>query len=246
MSSPESNLVALSNEVVARAIDHALLHPTLTDAEIREGCELAASLNLRSVCVKPYAITLAADILRGGSVDVGTVIGFPHGSQPPEVKAMEADWCCRAGAVELDMVVNVGRVLQGAWDEVGRDMVAVLQVARDHGALLKVIFETDYVSSLETQRRLCELAVALQVDFVKTSTGFGFHKMGAGYDYVGATEESVRLMVEACHPQVQVKASGGIRNRQDAQRFLNLGCSRLGTSASAAILAGGSGDGGGY
>jgi deoxyribose-phosphate aldolase len=235
-----------SNDQIARAIDHALLHPTMTDSEIRTGCELAARLNLRSVCVKPYAIPMAAEILHGTAVEVGTVIGFPHGSSPSLVKAAEADWACRAGAVELDMVVNVGRVLQGDWDFVRTDIDAVLQVARQYGAILKVIFETDYLPSAELKRQLCRLCVELKVDFTKTSTGFGFKKMGAAYDYLGATEEDIRMMVEACRPEVQVKASGGIRNRADAVKFLSLGCTRLGTSASAAILAGQTGDSQGY
>lgn len=225
-----------SNQQIAQAIDHALLHPTMQDSEIIAGCQLAAELKLRSVCVKPYAIPLAAAQLRGTAVAVGTVIGFPHGSQPSEIKAAEADWACRFGAVELDMVVNVGRVIQGDWAFVRQDIDGVLQVARQQGALLKVIFETDFVTADADKQRLCELCVELQVDFTKTSTGFGFRKFGAGYDYVGATEADIRLMVAACGSNVQVKASGGIRNRADAVKYLALGCTRLGTSASAVIL----------
>jgi deoxyribose-phosphate aldolase len=241
-----SSSAEISPEQIARSIDHALLHPTMTDQEIRSGCELAAGLHLRSVCVKPYAIPLAVDLLRGTGVAVGTVIGFPHGSSPSLVKAAEADWACREGAVELDMVVNVGRVLQRDWDFVRTDIDAVLQIARQYGALLKVIFETDYIESADLKRQLCQICVDLQVDFTKTSTGFGFKKMGQGYDYVGATEDDIRLMVDTCGPQVQVKASGGIRNRQDALKFLSLGCTRLGTSASAAILASQASDPQGY
>lgn len=227
---------SFSNRQIAQAIDHALLHPTMQDQEIVAGCRLAAQLQLRSVCVKPYAIPLAAETLRGTEVAVGTVIGFPHGSAPTAIKAAEADWACRAGAVELDMVVNVGRVLQNEWGFVRSDIEAVRQISRQHGAILKVIFETDFVTSDADKQRLCEICVELGVDFTKTSTGFGFRKLGAGYDYVGATEADIRLMVAACGSKVQVKASGGIRNRQDAVKFLALGCTRLGTSASATIL----------
>lgn len=233
---------AFTNQQIAQAIDHALLHPTMQDQEIIAGCQLAANLNLRSVCVKPYAIPVAVEELRGTDVAVGTVIGFPHGSQPSEVKAAEADWACRAGAVELDMVVNVGRVLQGDWPFVRRDIEGVLQVARQYGALLKVIFETDFITVDADKQRLCELCVDLGVDFTKTSTGFGFRKLGAAYDYVGATDADIRLMVAACGEKVQVKASGGIRNRADAVKFLALGCTRLGTSASAVILKDGGDD----
>jgi deoxyribose-phosphate aldolase len=231
-----------SSRQIAQAIDHALLHPTMQDQEISSGCRVAAELQLRSVCVKPYAIPLAARELRGTGVAVGTVIGFPHGSNPSVVKAAEADWACRAGAVELDMVVNVGRVLQGDWDFVRSDIEGVLQVARQYGAILKVIFETDFVTADADKQRLCELCVNLGVDFTKTSTGFGFRKLGAGYDYVGATEADIRLMVAACGANVQVKASGGIRNRADAVKYLALGCTRLGTSASAVILQDGGND----
>lgn len=225
-----------TTEQIARTLDHALLHPTMTDAQIGEGCELAGSLRCATVCVKPYAIPLAVSILQGTETGVGTVIGFPSGSHSTFSKTAEAGWACEAGAVELDMVVNVGKVLQGDWAFVENDIASVLKVARSQSALLKVIFETDYVTSADDQRRLCEICDHLKVDFVKTSTGFGFHKTGQGYNYVGATEDDVRLMRQSCSPDVQVKASGGIRNRADAIRFLALGCTRLGTSASAAIL----------
>ena len=129
---------------IAQLIDHALLHPTMTDQEIREGCELAARLGVKSVCVKPYAVPLAVDTLKGTRTLVGTVIGFPHGSQPTQIKVAEAEWALAAGAVELDMVVNIGKVLQGDWEFVRRDIEAVAQAAHRQGALLKVIFETDY------------------------------------------------------------------------------------------------------
>jgi deoxyribose-phosphate aldolase len=227
---------SFTNRQIAQSIDHALLHPTMQDQEIVAGCQLAAQWQLRSVCVKPYAIPLAVGQLRGTGVAVGTVIGFPHGSAPSAIKAAEADWACRAGAVELDMVVNVGKVLQNDWEFVQQDIDAVLQIARQHGVLLKVIFETDFVTRDPDKQKLCEICVGLGVDFTKTSTGFGFRKLGNGYDYVGATEADIRLMVAACGAKVQVKASGGIRNREDAVRYLALGCTRLGTSASVAIL----------
>jgi len=221
---------------IARTIDHALLHPTMTEAQIVEGCQLALRLNLASVCVKPYAIPIAAKVLAGSAVGVGTVIGFPHGSHPTAVKAFEAQWACDQGAVELDMVVNVGKVIQGDWEYVRNDIRAVQDVAKANNAILKVIFETDFVTELADKQKLCEICDQLIVDFVKTSTGFGFTKSGSGYNYVGATEEDVALMRKVCRPAVGVKASGGIRNRTDALKFIALGCTRLGTSASEAIL----------
>ena len=221
---------------IARSLDHALLHPTMRDQEIQEGCQVAARLNCVTVCVKPYAIPLAVAVLQGTQTSVGTVVGFPSGSHPSQVKAEEAEWACRAGASELDMVVNVGKVLQNDWGYVQDDIAAVLTVARENKALLKVIFETDYITKEADKIRLCEICSELGVDFVKTSTGFGFTKGANGYGYQGATEDDIRLMRATCSSDVQVKASGGIRNREDAVRFLNLGCTRLGTSASAAIL----------
>lgn len=220
-------------------IDHALLHPTLTDHEIRQGCQMAAELCLATVCVKPYAVPMAREILMGSTTSVGTVIGFPHGSSATAVKEFEAEQACRDGASELDMVVNIGKVLSGDWDFVRSDIERVLAIARRHSAILKVIFETDYITRTEDKRRLCELCSDLRVDFVKTSTGFGFVKKDAGgYDYVGATEEDVRCMREWCGAHVQVKASGGIRNAADAQRMRQAGATRLGTSASETIVRG--------
>jgi len=224
---------------IARLLDHALLHPTLTDAELRAGFELARDLNVATVCVKPYAIPVAVEILAGTEVGVGTVIGFPHGSSPSEIKAAEAEWACQAGAGELDMVINVGKVLSGDWDYVQSDIDAVVQVARRHQAIVKVIFETDFVTSDGDKKRLCQICEDLGVNYVKTSTGFGFVKQPEGnYNYQGATQADIRLMRETCGSQVGVKASGGIRNYQDAVTMRDLGATRLGTSASEAIVTG--------
>lgn len=234
-------------EPIARLIDHALLHPTMTDQEIREGCEIAARLGVMSVCVKPYAVPLAAEVLKGSQTAVGTVIGFPHGSQPTEIKVAEAEWAMTAGAVELDMVVNVGKALQGDWEFVRRDIEAVAQAAHRRGALLKVIFETDYVTRDEDKRRLCEVSEAAGADFVKTSTGFGFVKLSNGdYNYVGATPHDIALMRASCSPNVGVKASGGVRSYEQALEYQKLGATRLGTSASAAIIKGAGKDSSSY
>ncbi len=224
---------------LAKMIDHALLHPMMTDSEILKGCEIARRLNVASVCVKPYAVATAAQLLAGSDVAVGTVIGFPHGSNASTVKAHEADQACRDGAVELDMVVNIGKVLSGDWDYVRSDIQAVLEIARRHSAILKVIFETDYITNDNDKRKLCQICDELAVDFVKTSTGFGFVKQKeGGYDYVGATQSDVELMRATCSANVQVKASGGIRTHEDAITMSALGATRLGTSASEAILKG--------
>ena len=234
-------------EKIERLIDHALLHPTMTDDEIREGCNLAARLNLVSVCVKPYAIPLAVEILRGSNTAVGTVIGFPHGSQPTEIKVAESIWALNAGAVELDMVVNIGKVLQGDWVFVERDIRLVVEAAHRRNAIVKVIFETDFITDEKTKRSLCKVSELAGADFVKTSTGFGFVKQKNGdYNYTGATPEDIRLMRETCSEKVGVKASGGVRSYDQAREFQQLGAARLGTSASETILHGQGKDQSGY
>jgi deoxyribose-phosphate aldolase len=187
--------------------------------------------------VKPYAVRLAAAELTGSETCVGTVIGFPHGSSATAVKAFEADFACGQGAMDLDLVVNIGKVITHDWDFVRGDIYEVLKVARRHGAILKVIFETDHITHDDDKVRLCEICTELGVDFVKTSTGFGLGRMkDGGYGYRGATEHDVQLMRAHSGPAVQVKASGGIRTREDANRMLQLGATRLGTSASETIV----------
>ena len=237
----------LNGKSVARMIDHALLHPTMTDAEIVAGCQLARKLNLRTVCVKPYAIPLAVEELQGSETGVGTVIGFPHGSQPTDQKVAESEWALDNGAVELDMVVNIGKVLGGDWEFVRQDIAAVVESGHARKAIVKVIFETDYVSDDEHKRRLCEICTDVGADFVKTSTGFGFTKrIGGGYDYAGATEHDVALMRKCSGPKVEVKASGGVRDFAQASAFVKLGATRLGTSASQAIIDGSGTDNSSY
>ncbi len=234
MNQPTKDIVSL--------IDHAILHPTATDEDLIAGCELAVKLGVASVCVKPYMIRRAVELIENAAVGVGTVIGFPHGSNSSMVKAAEAEQACLDGATELDMVVNVARVLENDWDYVTQDIATVHVIARSHQAILKVIFETDY---LEDQHitKLCDICSDLQVDFVKTSTGFGYTKRESGdYNYTGATIEHIKLMLERVVEGVQVKASGGIRTYDDAKALVDLGVTRLGTSASQAIADGGVGE----
>jgi deoxyribose-phosphate aldolase len=224
---------------IARLIDHSLLHPTLTDEELRAGCEVARRLGVASVCIKPYAVGMAAEILSGSHVQVGTVIGFPHGSNLTEVKVFEARLACQQGATELDMVVNIGKVLSGDWEYVERDIRAVVEVAHAHRAITKVIFENDYLPSDEVKIRLCEICERVGAEFVKTSTGFGFVKQKDGnYNYKGATPHDLKLMRDHCGPGVQVKAAGGVRTYEEAVRVRDLGVTRIGASATEAIVAG--------
>jgi deoxyribose-phosphate aldolase len=213
------------NDLV-KMIDHALLHPKMTDSEIKQGCEIAKTYQVAGVCVKPYSVKLAAAILRGTDVKVGVTIGFPHGANDPSIKAAESERACLDGAEELDMVVNVGKVLSGDWDFVRNDIEVVRDVAHAHHAILKVIFENCYLSD-EHKIRLCELCSELRVDYVKTSTGFGDS---------GATIEDVKLMRRYSPPEVKIKAAGGIRNLDQFLAFRAAGADRIGVSATAKII----------
>jgi len=229
---------------LAKMIDHSLLRPFLTDRELEDGCKLAVRYGVATVCIKPYAIKRAAELLAGSDVLVGGVIGFPHGNSCTEAKRHETELACRDGAVEIDMVINVGKALSGDWDYVARDVKAVCDEAHRHGAKVKVIFENDYLTkgsagldSDSLKRKLCQICEGAGADWVKTSTGFGFVKQPDGsYNYQGATEHDLALMRAACSPKVQVKAAGGVRDLDGLIRVRELGASRCGVSATAAIL----------
>jgi deoxyribose-phosphate aldolase len=233
-----------SYEQLAKMIDHSLLHPTMTDQELDEGCRLAARYGVASVCIKPYAVRRAAELLRGTGVLVGCVIGFPHGNGATESKRYETELACRDGAVEIDMVINHGKALSGEWDYVERDIRVVCDEAHRHGAKVKVIFENDYLTNGgaglgadDFKRKLCEISERAGVDWVKTSTGYGFVKGADGkYSYQGATEHDLQLMRAACSPKVQVKAAGGVRDLDGLILVRDLGGTRCGATATAAML----------
>ena len=231
-------------EELAKMIDHSLLHPTMTDAELEAGCRLAAENKVASVCIKPYFVARAVELLHGSGVLVGAVIGFPHGNSCTESKRYETELACRDGAAEIDMVINVGKALSGDWDYVQRDVQAVCDEAHRHGAQVKVIFENDYLanggaglSSDDFKRRLCELCERAGADWVKTSSGYGFVKQTDGsYNYKGATEHDLALMRASVSPRVQVKAAGGVRDLDGLIKVRDLGATRCGATATAAML----------
>ncbi len=233
-----------SYEQLAKMIDHSLLHPTMTDQELEDGCKLAAQYGVASVCIKPYAVKRAAELLRGTGVLVGAVIGFPHGNSTTESKRYETELACKDGAVEIDMVINIGKALSGDWDYVERDVKAVCDEAHRRGAKVKVIFENDYLtqggaglSSDDFKRKLCQLCERAGADWVKTSTGYGFVKQPDGsYNYKGATEHDLALMRASVSAKVQVKAAGGVRDLDGLIKVRDLGCSRCGATATAAML----------
>lgn len=222
---------------LAKMIDHSLLHPTLTDAELREGCELALKYDVASVCIKPYAVRMAAELLAGSDVLVGTVIGFPHGNSATSIKVAETEQACQDGAVEIDMVVNIGKVLGEDWQYVSDEIWVVHKACQAHGAILKVIFENDYLPDDSYKIKLCEICTEVGAEFVKTSTGYGFVKGPDGkYSYEGATEHDLQLMLDHVGPDVRVKAAGGVRTLDGLLTVKEMGVARLGASATAAIM----------
>ena len=221
---------------LAKMIDHSLLHPTMTDAQIAAGCHLAGQYDVATACVKPYAIAMAREILAGSSVGVCPVIAFPHGNSTTAVKVAEAEAAARAGGSEIDAVVNGGKVLGGDWVYVRDEIGAINDVVRAHGAILKVIFENDYLEDSHIIR-LCEICSEVGVAFVKTSTGYGFVKQPDGsYNYKGATDHHLRLMRQHCPPSIQIKAAGGVRTLDDLLRVRALGVTRVGATATKSML----------
>lgn len=229
---------------LAGMIDHSLLQPAMSDQELEDGCRLAAKYAVASVCVKPYFVKRAAELLRDSGVLVGAVIGFPHGNSATESKRYETELACRDGAVEIDMVLNLGKAMSADWSYVEQDIRAVCDEAHRRGAKVKVILETDFLAnggaglgSDDLKRKLCQLCESAGADWVKTSTGYGFVKQpNGGYNYQGATEHDLALMRAAVSSRVQVKAAGGVRDLDALIRVRDLGASRCGASATAAML----------
>jgi deoxyribose-phosphate aldolase len=211
---------------LAKLIDHTLLKPEATRADIRRLCEEARRYGFYSVCVNPAYVPQCRDELRGSNVKVCCVVGFPLGAQPAEIKALEARRAIREGAREIDMVINIGALKSGDDAAVLKDIRSVVEACRDGGAVCKVILETALLSE-EEKRRGCRLAMKAGADFVKTSTGFS-----SG----GATVEDVRLMAGEVAPRLGVKASGGIRTYADVVRMIQAGATRVGCSASVKIM----------
>lgn len=231
-------------EELAKMIDHSLLHPTMTDQELEDGCKLAAKYGVASVCIKPYAVKQAVKWLLGSGVLVGAVIGFPHGNSCTESKRYETELACKDGAAEIDMVINIGKALSGDWAYVEQDIKAVCDEAKKHGAKVKVIFENDYLtkggaglSSDDFKKKLCQISERAGVAWVKTSSGYGFVKQADGsYNYKGATEHDLALMRANVSAAVQVKAAGGVRDLDGLIKVRDLGGSRCGATATAAMM----------
>lgn len=221
---------------LALMIDHSLLHPTMTDDQVRDGLALARRCGCATACVKPCSVPMARESLAGSRTAVCAVVGFPHGNSHPESIAAEAARAIAEGATEIDMVANAGKILGGDWDYIADELKLVNTATTGAGAILKVIFENDYIQDAHIIR-LCEICTQLEVAFVKTSTGYGFVKQANGdYNYKGATEAHLRLMRRHCGPKVQIKAAGGVRTLDDLMKVRDLGVTRIGATATEAIL----------
>lgn len=222
---------------LAKMIDHSILQPTHTDEDLLKQCDVAMKYDVASVCVKPYAVKMAVKKLKGSNVAVGCVIGFPHGNSSTKVKVFEAEQACLDGSSEIDMVINIGKALGGEWDYVESEIKAVTDMCHSHKAIVKVIFENDYVTKNEDKIRLCEICTRVGADFVKTSTGYGFVKQTDGnFNYKGATLADVKLMREHSGPKVQVKCAGGVRTLDDLLKMKEAGATRSGATATEIIL----------
>ena len=211
---------------IAKMIDHSLLRPQLTREEVIEGCQLAKKYDVASVCVKPCDVAIAAEVLKGSDVLVTTVIGFPHGSHRTDVKVFEAEKAIDDGAVELDMVLNIGRLLSREFDYVENDIKAVVDVAHRRGITVKVILENYYLTD-ELKEIACKICEKAGADFVKTSTGFA-----PG----GATIEDLKLMRRMVSPSIRVKAAGGVRTLKGALAVRAVGGARFGATATQKIM----------
>jgi deoxyribose-phosphate aldolase len=224
-------------QILAKMIDHSILHPVFTDNDLKEGCEIAKQYNVASVCVKPYMVKDAVEFLKGTDVKIGCVIGFPHGNSTTNVKVFETVEACRDGAEEIDMVINIGKALQGDLDYVEKEVKAIADACHKNGAILKVIFETDFITDNDMKIALCKACSRAGADYVKTSSGYGFVKQPNGdYNYKGATIPDLILMKENISEGVRVKAAGGVRDLDQLLEVQAAGAARCGASATKTLL----------
>ncbi len=221
---------------LAKMIDHSLLHPTMTDLEIENGCLLAKKYDVATVCVKPYSIKNAKEILGESGVGVCSVVAFPHGNSKLDIKLKETETALKDGADEIDVVINIGKFLSGDVDYVANEIKEINNLITAHNSLLKVIFENDYLTDQQIIL-LCKICSDIKVAFIKTSSGYGFVKQADGsYNYKGATDSHLMLMRQYSSPEVQIKAAGGVRTLDDLLRVKNLGVTRVGATATSQIL----------
>lgn len=223
---------------IASMIDHAALHPSLTDEQLRTECLVALQYNTASICIKPYAVKLAASILADSSVKVCTVVGFPHGSSSIDAKWAETMAAIENGATEIDAVINVGKANSLDWTYISEEINAITELCHSKNALVKFIFENTFLTSDDIKIKLCKICSSEGVDFIKTSTGFDYITLpGGAIGTLGAQDGDIKLMRANTVANVQIKASGGIRSLADILRLHALGATRFGTSSTAKIIA---------
>ncbi len=218
--------MTLTPSDIAAMLDHSTLQPYLTEDDIRRGCELALKYHTASVCARPCDVPILAEMLSGSGVKVCTVIGFPHGAHASEIKLAEARLALQQGCEELDMVINIGRMIHGDEDYVRSEIRQICELTHGQHAIVKVILETCYLTDAQ-KKRCCELAEEAGADFVKTSTGYGS---------AGCKLEDIRLMRAAVSPRVRVKGSGGIRDLDTVLALRAAGADRCGVSATEKIM----------
>ena len=226
-----------NSKILAKMIDHSIIHPIMTDQDLIDGCNMAVKYHVACVCVKPYAVKMAHELLQGTDVAVGAVVGFPAGNSSTEVKAFETEMAILDGATEIDMVINIGKALGGDWNFIESEISRIVKLTKKQNTILKVIFENDYLPDDEHKIKLCRICSQLKVEYVKTSSGYGFVKGQDGkYSYRGATEYDVELMRKHSDPEVGVKAAGGIRTLDEMLRMVEKGATRIGATATKTIL----------
>ena len=215
-----------SYEDLAKMIDHSLLHPTMTQATLEDGIQLALAYDVASVCIMPFYLKRCAELLADSTVQASTTIGFPHGGHTTAMKVAETEQAIKDGCQEFDMVVNISKVLSGDWDYVTSEIRGITETVHAAGQKVKVIFENCYLDDAQ-KIRLCEICSELNVDWVKTSTGYGTG---------GATMEDLALMRKHAAEHVQVKAAGGVRDAETLIKVREMGISRVGASRTKPML----------
>jgi len=223
------SLDGLDSHKVAKMVDHSLLHPAMTDQEFEEECQVALKCNVGAVCVKPYHTKRAAELMAGTDIIVSAVIAFPHGNSTIDIKLAEARQVIEDGATEVDYVINIGKAIGGDWAYVDEEIRRVDALCKSYGAILKVIFENDMLTSDEQKIKLCKICSKYKVGFVKTSTGYCYQKDAEGkFYFVGATHHDLMLMRTYTDPDVEVKAAGAVSTLEPMLEAYQLGATRFG------------------
>lgn len=231
------SIAGLDSYKVAKMIDHSLLHPAMTDEEFEAECQVALECNVGAVCVKPYHVKRAAELMAGTDILVSAVIAFPHGNSTMEIKLAEAEQVLEDGATEVDYVINMGKAIGGDWAYVDEEIRRVNAMCKSYGAILKVIFENDMLTKDEQKIKLCKICSKYKVGFVKTSTGYCYQKDEDGKFYTdGATHHDLILMRKYTDPEVEVKAAGAVSTLEPMLAAYELGATRFGLKGAAKVV----------